>query len=342
MKAIQVKEPGKLSIIEKDMPKIKSQNEVIIKVKAAGICGSDMHIYHGTSPVATYPRVIGHEFVGEVAEIGNDVKNVEVGDRVVVEPILYCGKCYACKAGRPNVCEGLEVMGVHTDGGFQEYIAVPEDKAHKFNKELDWKEAVLIEPFTIAAQATSRGDVREGDYVFIIGAGPIGLSVLQYAKYRGATCIVSDIDNEKLETAKKHGADYIVNSIEDDVAKKVYEITNGMGANVTIDAACLIQTFEQAVNVTSAAGRIVVMGFIDKPSSIPQLPITKKEITISGSRLQSNKFPEVVKLFNENKLNPSALVSHVFNFTEINKAIELIENPEEKTSKVILEFSDIK
>lgn len=341
MKAIQVIEPGKLSIINKDMPKIQSKNEVMIKVKAAGICGSDMHIYHGTSPVATYPRVIGHEFVGEIAKVGDNVKDLYIGDRVVVEPILYCGECYACKSGRHNVCEELEVMGVHTDGGFQEYIVVPENKVHKFNSQLDWKKAVLIEPFTIAAQVTSRGDVRKGDYVFIIGAGPIGLCVLQYAKHKGATCIVSDIDDEKLATAKEQGADYVLHSIKDDVKKKVLEITNGMGANVTIDAACLTQTFEQAVEVTSVAGRIVVMGFIDKPSNIPQLPITKKEITISGSRLQTNKFPEVVKLFNENKLNPKALVSHVFKFTEIKEAIELIESQKEKTTKVILEFDDI-
>lgn len=337
MKAIQVFEPGKIEIIELDVPKIKNADEVLIKVRYAGICGSDMNIYHGTSPVATYPRVIGHEFVGEIVEKGRDVIELNIGDRVVVEPIYYCGKCYPCRMGRPNVCENLEVMGVHRDGGFQEYVVVKASKAHKFADSLDWTEAVLIEPFTIAAQTTWRGDIRKDDFVFIIGAGPIGLAILQYAKYRGGICIVSDVVDYKLDKAMKLGADYVISGTED-VSGKIKEITGGMGANVTIDAACTPKTLEEAVNVTSQAGRVVVMGFNDKPSNISQLSITKGELTICGSRLQTNKFPEVIQLFNERKLNPTALISHKMHFSQIKEAIDLIEDKNERVSKVILEF----
>jgi len=338
MKAIQVLEPGHIEIIDREIPQIESQDEVLIKVKYAGICGSDMHIYHGTSPVATYPRVIGHEFVGEVVETGRDVAHLKTGDRVVVEPIYYCGKCYSCKNGRPNVCENLQVLGVHRDGGFQEYVTVKGKNAHKFGDHLSWEEAVLIEPFTIACQATWRGDVRKGDYVFIQGAGPIGLAILQYAKYKGGICIVSDIVESKLDQAKNLGADYTINVLMQDVASEIKRITGGMGANVTIDAVCTPKTFEISVNVTSLAGRVVVMGFDNTPSQIPQFAITKGELTICGSRLQSNKFPEVIELFNRRKLNPTALVSHKMHFTQIKEAIKIIEDKSQNVSKMLLEF----
>lgn len=338
MKAIQVLKPGNIQIIEREMPKIEKDDEVLVKVKYAGICGSDMHIYHGTSPVATYPRVIGHEFVGEVVETGKNVRHVKANDRVVIEPIYYCGECYSCRNGRPNVCENLEVLGVHRDGGFQEYVVVRGANVHKFGEHLSWDEAVLIEPFTIASQATWRGDVRKGDYVFIQGAGPIGLAILQYAKYRGGICIVSDIVESKLDEAKTLGVDYTINALTQDIASEIKEITGGMGANVTIDAACTPKTFETAVSVTSPAGRVVVMGFDNRPSQIPQFAITKGELTICGSRLQTNKFPEVIELFNQRKLKPTVLVSHNMHFTQIKDAIKIIEDKNEKVSKILLEF----
>ncbi|HHY71475.1 MAG TPA: zinc-binding alcohol dehydrogenase family protein [Thermoanaerobacterales bacterium] len=338
MKAIQVSEPGKIEIIERNLPQIENTDEVLVKVKYAGICGSDMHIYHGTSPVATYPRVIGHEFVGEVVKTGENVKKLKTGDRVVIEPIYYCGKCYSCRTGRPNVCEKLEVLGVHRDGGFQEIVTVKEANAHKFGEHLSWDEAVLIEPFTIACQVTWRGDVRKNDFVFIQGAGPIGLAILQYTKYKGGICIVSDIVELKLTEAKNLGADFIINAVKQDVASEIKSITEGMGANVTIDTACTPKTFETAVKVTSSAGRVVVMGFDDTPSRIPQLTITKGELTICGSRLQTYKFPEVIELFNERKLNPTALVSHKMHFTQIKEAIRIIEDNNQQVSKIILEF----
>jgi len=338
MKAIQVLEPGNIQIIEREMPQIENADEILVKVKYAGICGSDMHIYHGTSPVATYPRVIGHEFVGEVVETGQNVRHLKTGDRVVIEPIYYCGQCYPCKMGRPNVCEKLEVLGVHRDGGFQEYVTVKGANAHKFGEHLSWDEAVLIEPFTIACQATWRGDVRKGDYVFIQGAGPIGLAILQYAKYRGGICIVSDVVESKLVEAKNLGADYTIDALKQDIVSEIKRITGGMGANVTIDAACTPKTFQTAVNVTSPAGRVVVMGFDNVPSQIPQFTITKGELTICGSRLQTNKFPEVVDLFNQRKLNPTALVSHKMHFTQIKEAIKILEDKNQRVSKILLEF----
>lgn len=337
MKAIQVVRPSKIEIIEKDTPRIERGDEVLIRVRMVGICGSDMHIIHGMSPVATYPRVIGHEMVGEVAEVGPDVKHLVIGDKVVMEPIEWCGSCYACKSGRKNVCTQLQVYGVHKDGAYQEYIVLPERIVHKVDSRLELHEAVLVEPFTIGAQANWRGDVRAGDVVFIMGAGPIGLCALQVAKIKGATCIISDLSDDKLAYAKSLGADYVLNPLKDSINLEMGRITGGVGPNVTIDAVCTVNTFEQAVEMTSVAGRVVVLGFSDTPSSIAQLHITKKELTVVGSRLQSNKFSEVIDWFNKGTIQVDSFVTHRFALEDIHQAIELIETHPNEVRKVVLE-----
>lgn len=337
MKAIQVVRPGKIEIIEKEMPCIRQGDEVLIKVQLVGICGSDMHIYHGTSPVATYPRVIGHEMVGEIVKLGQDVNRLAVGDKVVMEPIAWCGECYACRSGRKNVCSQLQVYGVHKDGAYQEYIVLPEKIVHKVDSRLDWQEAVLVEPFTIGAQANWRGDVRDGDIVFIMGAGPIGLCALQVAKLKGAVCIISDLSDDKLAYAQSLGADYALNPLKDNINLEIERITDGLGPNVTIDAVCTVKTFEQAVEITSVAGRIVVLGFSDSPSSIAQLHITKKELTVAGSRLQSDKFAEVIEWFNSGQIKAGSFVTHRFALEDIHQAIELIETHPNEVRKVVLE-----
>lgn len=338
MKAIKIFEAGHLEIIEKEIPQIEKPSQVLVKVKFAGICGSDMHIYHGKNPLATYPRVVGHEFVGEIVKVGDDVSEVQPSDRVVIEPIVYCGECYACKSNRPNVCEELQVLGVHTDGGFQEYVVVDQANVHKFGDELSWEEAVLIEPYTIAAQATWHGDIKENETVYIAGAGPIGLMIIQFAKLKGATVIVSDLFDSKLRRAKDFGADYTINSSNEGVKEKIMEITGDVGANVVIDAVGIPAILEQAVDVVSVAGKIVVLGFSKDCASIPLLPITKKEITIHGSRLQTHKFEEVIEIFKNKKINTKDFVSAVYKFDDIVDAIEMIEKDSENICKVLVQF----
>ncbi|QOY38208.1 zinc-binding alcohol dehydrogenase family protein [Anaerobacillus isosaccharinicus] len=338
MKAVQVKEALKLEIIEKEKPVVSEDNQVLVKVKMVGICGSDMHIYHGTNPLATLPRIIGHEITGEVEEIGKAVTGLSIGDKVVVEPIESCGKCYACRSGRRNVCSELEVYGVHREGGMQEYLVMPDYLVHKVSNHLDWKESVLVEPFTIGAQANWRGNVQEGDIVLIMGAGPIGLCCLKIAKAKGAVCIITDLSDDRLEFAKSWGADLSINAGKNNVKKEVMAFTNDEGANVVIDAVCIPKTFEDAVDIVSPAGRVVVLGFDTVPSNISQLPITKKEVTIVGSRLQTNQFPEVIKLFNEKSLGIEDMVTHQFSVDEIKEAISLIENSPNEIRKVVIAF----
>lgn len=339
MKAIQVKEAHHLLVAELEVPAIQHPSEVLVKVKRAGICGSDMHIYHGTNPLATYPRILGHEIAGEVVQVGEDVEGIQAGDHVVVEPIRYCGTCYACRKGRPNVCKELSVFGVHEDGGMREQFVLPARQLHKVNSDLPWEEVVLAEPYSIGAQAVWRGNVESGDFVFIHGCGPIGVCILKMAKLAGATVMMSDLKQERLAFAKENGADYVVSPLEEDVLTKLLDVTNGEGANVVIDAVCLPQTVEQSIDMASVAGTIVILGFDQRPSHIPQLPVTKKELTIVGSRLQTNQFAKVVQLLNEGKLKENGLITHRFTIDQAQEAFTFVEQNPDTVRKALIEFS---
>ncbi|WP_209123400.1 zinc-binding alcohol dehydrogenase family protein [Alkalihalobacillus sp. BA299] len=338
MKAIQITEPGNIEITHIDKPNIKNNDDVLVKVKLAGVCGSDMHIFHGSYPMATFPIIIGHEVVGEVIKTGPDVNKLKAGDHVVVEPTRSCGNCYACKKGRPNVCQELSVYGVHEDGGMREFIVLPEKYLHKVASDVPWEEAVLAEPYTIGAQAVWRGDVQKDDTVLIQGAGPIGICILKMAKLAGGKCIVSDINPDRLDFAKQSGADTIVDVSKESLVDAVTHFTNGEGVNVAIDAVCLPSTFELSVECVSIAGRVVVLAFDERPSSIPQLPITKKEITILGSRLQTNQFSKVVSLLNQGLLTENGLISHQFVMDDIKEAISFIENNQKQVKKLLIAF----
>jgi len=338
MKALCVQTPHHIVIEERPMPVIALPTEVLIKVKAGGICGSDVHIYHGSSSVATYPRVIGHEIAGEIVEMGKEVNNFSVGDHVIMDPVISCGQCYQCRIGRRNVCSKLQVRSVHVDGGYQEYIVMPRENIYHIPENLSWEEAIMIEPFTIAAQVCSRAEITKHDIVFIMGAGPVGLSILKMVKLYGATCFISDVMPYKLGYAKQYGADEIINAKEMDVREKILALTENNGATVVIDAACTSKSFEQALSYVCAAGRVITLGFGKEPSAISQLSITAREIDVRGSRLHNNKFPTVIEYFTSGKLKVKDMISHRFPFTQIDEALRLIENPANENGKVVLMF----
>lgn len=340
MKIARVYGKDDLRVEEIEMPKITKSDDVLIKTKRVGICGSDVHLYHGENPLATLPRVMGHEVVGEVVEIGSDVRNLNIGDHVVIEPINYCGKCYACRHGMPNVCKDLSVFGVHEDGGMREYFTVPEKQCHVMNKDLDWDTAVLAEPYTIGANSTARGDVGVGDTVLIQGAGPIGICILKLAKIKGATVMITDVVEDKLKFAKENGADRVVNIAKEDIKKAVEDWTNGEGVNKVIDAVGSPKTFELGFNLTSPAGTIVVLGFSEKASQIPQLPITKNQLTVVGTRLQAYQFANVIRLMEAGMLKNDGLITHRFKFDQIQEAFDFIDEHPEKVKKMILTFDN--
>lgn len=339
MKAIQIVKPNELKVIDMDMPKIEQPDQVLVKMKAAGICGSDVGIYHGTNAAATYPRVIGHEMVGVIEAVGSGVTNRKVGDRVIIDQVTACGHCYACRKGRPNVCGNLQVRGVHLDGGYREYMVVPEKDCYLLPDFLKDEDAVMIEPTTIAVQACSRAELCAEDNLMIIGAGALGNSILRIARlYHPNKLIMVDIDDAKLSESLQHGATDVINSRTEDVVARAHELTDGYGPTVTIDAACFKGSLLTACQATGNAGRVITMGFSVAPDEINQFVITSKELDVRGIRLQNRKFQAVIDLVNEGKVDLSNSVSHTFNFLDAQKAFDFNDSHDSSIRKIVLTF----
>ncbi|MFC4167722.1 Zn-dependent oxidoreductase [Teichococcus aestuarii] len=337
MVAISVTRPHVLELFD-NAPLPPQAGEVQIRVQRAGICGSDLHIFHGSNPFAKYPRIIGHEFAGQVEAVGEGVEGLAPGDRVVVDPVVSCGHCYACRIGRSNVCGRLEVLGVHRDGGFRDRVTVPAANAVKVPDGLPIELAALAEPFSIAANVLTRTGIDAGDSVLIYGAGTVGLTVLQVAKLHGARCIVTDLDAARLERARSFGADVVVNSGTHSVPEAVAGEHDGLGPSLVIDGAGVPALLEEACRVASPAARIGILGFSPAPCNVSQQEIVKKELTLVGSRLNRRLLPQVVQWLAEGRLRPAAMITQTFAAADAPAAFELIEKDPGSTVKVQLAF----
>jgi len=337
MLAISVEKPHSLAVIEAGSP-APERGEVRVRVRRAGICGSDVHILHGSNPFARYPRIIGHEFAGEIESVGPEISGLSVGDRVVVDPVLSCGRCHPCRIGRPNVCANLEVLGVHRDGGFRELVVVPERNVVKVSPSLPVEIAALAEPFSIAANVLGRTGCGPDDAMLIYGAGTVGLTVLQVAKLKGARCVVSDPDDARLERARSFGADVTINPASVPVVDAVKGELDGLGPSVIIDGAGVPALLEEACRVASPAGRIGLLGFSPAPCNVSQQEIVKKELTLVGSRLNRRLLPEVVQWLESGALRPEAMITQTFDAKDAQAAFDLVDNHPERTVKVQLAF----
>ena len=340
MKAIKVIEPFKVEIVDVPKPEIKNDDDVIVRITSGGICGSDIGIYNGTNSLATYPRLIGHEFGGIVTETGKDVTSVKAGDKVAVDPVISCGHCYACRIGRHNVCSALEVMGVHRDGGFAEFVCAPEANIHKFHKDFDESFLGLVEPFTIGVEINRRGQITKGDKVLIMGSGPIGIAAMQVAKRNGAEVIMTDLVKERLDKALSMGTDEVVLVSEENLEERLLKFTDGEGIPVIVDTVCIPSSFEQSVQLACPAGRIVVLGLKNVPSQITMADITKKELTIAGSRLNNNCFDEVIAGFEDGTLHPEQLMTKSYNYKDVMEALTMITEHPQDVLKLVLKFED--
>lgn len=338
MKAVYVSEPGKLEVIEKEMPRITKETEVLVKITAAGICGSDIHIFHGTHAYATYPRIIGHEGCGVVAEMGAGVTGLSVGDPVIVEPIHGCGTCYACRNGRYNCCPDIVVAGVHADGVMEEYMVVESRQLHKYDPSLTPVQAATAEPYTIGAQANAQAGTQSGDLVLVIGAGPIGMIICDIAEKRGATVIVSEVNEARLELARDFGAAYTINPAKEDLKTKVMEMTDGKGVNVVFETSGIPALTSLAVELLSPHGRLVPLTFAPEPVPVNFRLVNKNELVIAGTRNQNSKFKEVTESLPGRRDRIDKLVTHVFPAGEAAKAFETAMDKNSGACKVVITF----
>ena len=338
MKAIQIVKPNQLEVIEIEKPVIDEQNNVLVKMTAAGICGSDVGIYHGTNAAATYPRIIGHEMVGVVTETGANVENLKVSDRVIINQVTSCGECYPCRKGRGNVCDNLKVRGVHIDGGYREFIAVPESDCYLLPDSISDADAVMIEPTTIAIQSCTRAELEANDMLLIYGAGALGSSILKIASKICNHIIVADIMDDKLAEAKNNGAHYTINAMTEDFQAKILEYTHGRGTTVSIDAACIKNSLMLLLQATGNAGRVITMGFSTAATEVNQFLITSKELDVRGSRLQNKMFGKAIEMINNGTLNLTDSISHTFPLTKAQEAFDFVDSHDPSIRKIVFTF----
>jgi 2-desacetyl-2-hydroxyethyl bacteriochlorophyllide A dehydrogenase len=302
MRAAIMDAPFKLRVGEWETPR-PGPAEVVVSVGATGICAGDMYLYKGTNPYASYPVIGGHEIAGTVLEVGEGVAGLASGTRVVVEPFIGCGKCYPCRIGKQNCCANLQIIGIHQAGGFAEYVVAPSQNIHKVPDGLSMAFASFAEPVAIGVQVCRRGAVADGEYVLILGCGPIGLALIEVARARGAHPVAVDVMPERLKTARQLGAETL--PADDQLLQNVLEQTNGEGAPVVIEATGSEKAMEQTVDLVAAGGRIVIVGLVKRGVGVtfPGLDFTRKEMTIVGSRASVNCFPEALALLAEGKIS---------------------------------------
>jgi len=337
MKAFLATAPLTLELVERPIP-IPAANEVMVKTKAVGICGSDIHLFRGDHPYTTYPMIFGHEASGIIEAVGDAVNKFELGEHVVLEPLIPCGKCYPCSICRRNCCSNMKTVGVTTDGALAEYFAVPEFCIHKIPESLSFPMAALAEPFSIGFQAASRGAVERTDQVVIIGSGTIGLTIMAAAKQAGARVLVSDVMDFRLGIAQKMGADVVVNSQKENLVERVMEWTRGIGASVVIEAVGLPATIESTIGLAADAGRIVIAGVTKEKFSIRGVDVTKKELTISGSRNNLDKFGDAINYILTKPEIAGNLITQTFAFDEAPAAFKTANEKPGETCKVMIDL----
>lgn len=340
MKAFQVANINDYALIDTQTPQAES-GEVLIKTSFAGICGSDLHIIHGQNPFVQFPRITGHEFSGVVVAVGDDVGHIKQGDRVCVDPVISCGHCYPCRIGRVNVCANLQVFGVHRNGGFSEFTSAPASNVIVLPDNVTLEQAALVEPYSIATNVLARMAPLPGDSLLVYGAGVIGLTIVQVAKAMGIErIIVTDIVEERLANALALGATNIINSRHDKVEEHIQDLMQGEGMPLIADAACIPALLPEILRIASPAGRIGLLGFNSVPSDLAQIEVIKKELTIVGSRLNNQRFPQVLDMIAAGHLDPLALISHRISLNEISEGIQLMEDHPELTRKVLINMSE--
>ena len=314
MKYIVCEEPNKFILKDKEIP-IKENNQALIKIHRVGICGTDLHAYSGNQAFFTYPRILGHELASEVLEISENDKGIKAGDKVVVMPYISCGKCISCRNGKTNCCKNISVLGVHSDGGMQEQITVPASILLKVNNLSD-NEMAILEPLAIGAHAIRRAVIKKGETVAVVGAGPIGISIMKLAQIAGAKVIAINMNEERLKYAKeKIGVDFIVKAGEN-AADDIFKITNGDLCTAVFDASGNKYALEACPNYMSHGGRFVLVGLSKGELTYNHPKVHAKEMTLMCSRNATTEdFEHVINVLDQ--FPTDSFITQSVPFTEI-------------------------
>jgi 2-desacetyl-2-hydroxyethyl bacteriochlorophyllide A dehydrogenase len=328
MKSIVFTEPGKFIVTDRPVPKI-GPGDLLLKVDACGVCGTDLHIFHGEHFVE-FPVIPGHEYSGEVVEVGSDVTHIQLGDRVAVDPNIVCGVCHYCRRGHIHLCEKLTALGVNIDGGFAEYSLVPAKQAYIVPDDLPLETSSLVEPVACCVHGIDLAEIELGDDVLIMGAGPIGIINMQLARLAGAKrVIVSEPYESRRKLAIVLGADFTIDPTNQDLKQEVLGLT-GVGVDVVIECVGSAKTAEQALTVAKRGGTILLFGVTNPEAEARIRPydIFARELTIRGSFVNPFTHARAIELLAAGKLKVEPLISHRFGLDDFAQALSLAGTPQ--------------
>jgi alcohol dehydrogenase len=317
MKAIQLEKPRSFRRIEIDEPSVPGPGDALLRIRRIGICGTDYAGYLGKMPFFSYPRIPGHELGIEVLAVGPGVTSVKAGDRCAVEPYLNCQKCYSCRRGHTNCCESHKTLGVMCDGGMCERMILPARKLHVSTK-LTFEQLALVETLAIGCHAINRAHPQPGEHVLVIGAGPIGLSVVEFAKLSGAKTIVMDMNAQRLAFVRERMgvSDTILTKGDGQELQQLGELTQGQLADVVVDATGSNQSMSHALNYGAFASRLVYVGITPEPVSFPHAPIMhRRELTLLASRnALAPDFTRIIRLIEDGRIDTRPWITHHADF----------------------------
>lgn len=337
IKTLVCTRPGILEYSQEDIPVLK-KDHAIIKIKRIGICGTDLHAFEGTQPFFNYPRILGHELAGELVEFDN-APGFKKGEAVTLIPYFNCGNCIACRNGKPNCCVNLKVCGVHIDGGMKEYLSVP-SKALIHGNELSFENLALIEPFAIGAHGVRRANIKKGEFVLVIGAGPIGMCTMEIVRIAGGKVIAVDINDSRLifcqERLKVH---HTINAHCTNFLEQLSEITNGELPAVVIEASGNREAIVNAFQYISHGGRFVLIGLQKGDISFSHPEFHKREATLMSSRNATREdFEYVISLMKQELINSLSLITHRIFFAQVKDEFESWLHPDSGVIKAVVEF----
>lgn len=341
MKELYINSPGVVEFREADMPK-RNENEAVLKLLYGGICGSDLGSYRGTFAYFSYPRIPGHEFSAEIVDIDeNNSYSLKKGMVVTCNPYFNCGKCYPCRKGLVNVCEHNETMGSQRNGAFRDYIVMPLERIYD-GRGLDARTLAVVEPFCIGLHGINHVQLKKGDRVLVIGSGTIGIFAATAAKMKGATVIMADISENKLQMAKQQFGidDTILNDSHENFLSRVMEKTDGCGFDVCVEAVGLPSTFQDCIDAVCFGGSVILIGIGKKNLDFNFTTIQKKELHIYGSRnALKQDFIETIDALLTGKLDLGKAITDVYAFSEAPKAFAEFSANQGDKLKVLLDFS---
>ncbi|MFA4870565.1 MAG: zinc-binding alcohol dehydrogenase family protein [Pedobacter sp.] len=337
MKTLVCTTPGTFDYITGEKPVLTPGN-AIIKIKRIGICGTDLHAFEGTQPFFSYPRVLGHELSGELLEF-DGAEGFEKGENVTFIPYFNCGVCIACRSGKPNCCTDIKVCGVHVDGGMVEYLSVP---SHMLihGEGLSFDELALVEPLAIGAHGVRRADIQKDEFVLVIGAGPIGLGTMEFARIAGAKVIALDINNERLTFCKdKLNVPYVVNAMAPDVLEQLKDITGGDMPSVVIDATGSLKAINNAFQYMAHGARFVLIGLQKENISFSHPEFHKREATLMSSRNATRQdFEHVIASMKAGQVEPTTYITHKVQFEEVKDEFQSWLDPKNGVIKAMVEL----